>query len=64
MTGKADASEPSPSSTRLRLVYIAGIALNVIALAAAARAGEWLVAATFVVVLVYLGFRYRMTVSS
>lgn len=58
-------SESSPlTNSRLRLLYIAGIALNVIALATAVTAGELLVAVTFVVVLVYLCFRYWMTRAS
>jgi hypothetical protein len=50
--------------SRLRLVYVAGIALNVLALSVAAMGGEWLLAVTFVVVLVYLGVRYRMVSGS
>ena len=48
------------TDSRLRLVYVAGLALNVFALAAAASAGETLVAVTFGVVIVYLCVRYWM----
>lgn len=51
------------TDNRLRLLYIAGFALNVIALAAAVRAGELLFAVTFVFVLVYLCVRYWMTLN-
>ena len=65
MTEKAETSESSPlTDSRLRLLYIAGIALNVIALAAAVRAGELLFAVTFVFVLVYLCFRYWISIAS
>lgn len=51
--------------SRLQLVYIAGIALNVVALVAAALAGDWLISATFGVVIAYLCFRYwTVTMSS
>jgi hypothetical protein len=64
MTEKTEMSESSPlTDSRLRLLYIAGIALNVIALAAAVRAGELLFAVTFVFVLVYLCFRYWITIT-
>ena len=46
--------------SRLRLVYVVGIALNVIAASAAASAGEWLFAVTFGFVIVYLCVRYWM----
>ncbi|RDZ55752.1 hypothetical protein C5B91_19910 [Haloferax sp. Atlit-10N] len=65
MTEKTETSESSPlTDSRLRLLYIAGIALNVIALAAAVGAGELLFAVTFVFVLVYLCFRYWITIAS
>lgn len=48
------------TGSRLRVVYVAGIALNALALALSALAGEWLITATFAVILVYLGIRYRM----
>lgn len=60
-----DTTESSPlSDRRLRLVYLAGIALNVIALASAVLAREWLVSVTFGVILVYLAVRYRTIPSS
>jgi hypothetical protein len=62
MTEKTEPSESSPvTDSRLRLVYVAGIALNVIALVSAATAGELLVAGTFVLILAYLCFRYWTT---
>jgi hypothetical protein len=45
---------------QLRWVYVAGIALNLAALALAVRTGERVVALTLGVVIVYLGVRYRM----
>jgi len=57
--------QPGPLSRRqLRLVYVAGIALNVIALATVASEGQWVVAATFGVIIAYLGFRFRLLGSS
>lgn len=50
--------------SRLQLVYVAGIALNVVALVAAALAGDWLFSATFGFVIVYLCFRYWMVATS
>ena len=50
--------------SRLRLVYAVGVALNVVALVAAAIAGDWLISATFGVVIVYLCVRYWMLVTS
>lgn len=65
MTEKTEMTELIPlTDSRLRLLYIAGIALNVIALAAAVRANELLVAVTFVFVLVYLCFRYWIILAS
>jgi hypothetical protein len=49
---------------RLRLVYVAGIAFNVVALFGAATAGEWLFAVTFGVIIAYLLFRYWMVATS
>lgn len=58
-------SRSSPlTDSRLRLVYVAGIALNLIALSLAATAGETLIAVTFCVVIVYLSIRYWIIVSS
>jgi len=58
-------SESSPmTDSRLRLVYVAGIALNVVALSGAVMAGEWLFAVTFGVILVYLFIRYWMVATS
>ena len=48
---------------RLRLLYVVGIALNAVALATAAMAGETLFAVTFGIVMVYLGIRYWMVTS-
>jgi hypothetical protein len=65
MTEKTEASESSVlTDNRLRLVYIAGITLNMFALLSAVRAGEPLIAVTFVFVLVYLCFRYWTTLTS
>jgi len=66
MTEKGtEASESSPlTDSRLRLVYVAGIAFNVVALSAAAAAQEWLFAVTFGVIIVYLGVRYWMVATS
>jgi hypothetical protein len=47
-------------TSRVKLVYVAGLALNILALVAAATAGELLMAVTFGVVIVYLCFRYWM----
>lgn len=64
MTEKdTEASSPLTDS-RLRLVYVAGIAFNLFALSAAATAGEWLFAVTFGVIIVYLGIRYWMVTTS
>jgi len=52
------------TDSRLRLVYVAGIALNVVALSGAAMAGEWLFAVTFGIIIVYLLFRYWLIVTS
>lgn len=52
------------TGSRLRLVYIAGIALNVVALVAAAFAGDWLISATFGVIIAYLCVRYWMLATS
>lgn len=64
MTQDGEASESSPlTDNRLRLLYTAGIAFNVIALVSAVRAGELLFAVTFVFVLAYLCFRYWITLA-
>ena len=58
-------SESSPlTDSRLRLVYVAGIAFNVVALSGAVVAQEWLFAVTFGVIIVYLGIRYWMVATS
>jgi hypothetical protein len=58
-------TESSPlTDGRLRLVYIAGIALNAIALTAAATTGQPIITLTFGFVIVYLGFRYWLIVTS
>jgi hypothetical protein len=60
-----EASGSSPlTDGRLRLVYVAGIAFNVVALSGAVMADEWLFAVTFGVIIVYLLIRYRMVVTS
>lgn len=48
------------NARRLRVLYAGGIALNTIALVAAAAEGATLYAATFGLVIVYLGVRYWM----
>ncbi|WP_177209065.1 hypothetical protein [Natronobacterium haloterrestre] len=48
------------SSRRLRTMYVVGIALNAVALVAAASSGATLYAGTFGLILVYLGIRYWM----
>jgi hypothetical protein len=65
MTERTEESESSAvTGSRLRLLYVAGIALNTIALASAVRAGELVISATFVLILVYLCVRYWTTVRS
>ncbi len=64
----SDNTETTESSiltdSRLRFVYIAGIALNVVALAVAAAAGELVIAVTFGFIIFYLGVRYWWIVTS
>jgi len=65
MTDKTETSESSTiTDRRLRLVYIAGIALNILALVSAVRAGELFISVTFVLILVYLCVRYWTTLAS
>jgi len=65
MTEDETAAESSPlAGGKLRLVYVAGIAFNVIALAIAAMSEEWLFAGTFALVIVYLCARYWMLANS
>jgi len=45
---------------RLQLFYIAGIALNGVALTTTAREGNWVLAGTFGVIIAYLVVRFRM----
>lgn len=45
---------------RLRSMYVFGLGLNAIALVYSAMDGEYLFAATFGVIMVYLGIRYWM----
>ena len=52
------------TDSRLRLAYVAGIALNLIALSGAVMAGEGLFAVTFGIIIVYLCVRYWMVVTS
>jgi len=59
MTGDDDTLDSLPITRRqLRLVYIAGIALNAVALVITARSGRTLPALTLGIVIVYLGLRY------
>ncbi|WP_174811746.1 hypothetical protein [Salinadaptatus halalkaliphilus] len=48
------------SNYRMRLLYVVGIAFNLIALSVSVNAGETLFAVTFGVIVVYLGVRYWM----
>ena len=50
--------------SRLRLAYVAGIALNLVALSGALMEGEWLFGVTFGVIIAYLCIRYWMVVTS
>lgn len=62
---ETETSGSSPmTDSRLRLVYVAGIALNVVALSGAVMADEWLFAVTFGVIIAYLCFRYWLIVTS
>jgi len=54
-----ETSSSIPTRT-LRVVYLVGIALNAVALAIAARAGQLAGALTLGLIIVYLGVRYRM----
>lgn len=61
MSEETESSGPLPiTKGQLRWVYVAGMALNVVALLIAATTGELLGALTLVVVIVYLSVRYRM----
>jgi len=61
MTEETEASGSLPVTDRqLRVVYIAGIALNAIALLVAARSGEMLAVLTLGLVIAYLCVRYWM----
>ncbi|MGK2230030.1 MAG: hypothetical protein ACI9QA_000180 [Methanobacteriota archaeon] len=61
----AEKSASSPiTDSRLRLVYVAGIALNLIALYGAVTADEWLFAVTFMIILIYISIRYWMVARS
>jgi len=65
MTEETETSDSSLlTDSRLRVVYVAGIALNTIALTTATTAGEWLIAVTFGFIIAYLCFRYWMIVTS
>lgn len=65
MTEKNTETESSPlTDSRLRLVYVAGIAFNLFALSGAVMAEEWLFAVTFGVIIVYLCIRYWMVATS
>ena len=48
------------SDRQLRAFYLFGVALNTGALVYSIDSGEYLFAATFAFILLYLGFRYRM----
>jgi hypothetical protein len=61
MTEGTDATGSLPiTAGQLRWVYVAGIALNAVALGLAVRTGEQLIALTLGVVIVYLVVRFRM----
>jgi hypothetical protein len=64
MTAETGAEASRMFDNRLWLVYVAGIALNVVALSIAAMAGEWLVTVTFGVIISYLCLRFWMTTRS
>lgn len=49
------------SDRQLRAFYLAGVALNALGFAYSIDSGEYLFAGTFVFILLYLAFRYRMT---
>lgn len=51
-------------SQSLKLVYLVGIALNAAVLVATALAGQWVVAGTFGLIIVYLSVRYWIIDSS
>lgn len=55
---QTESPESAPMSRGLKLVYILGIALNVVALVATAMEGEWLFTGTFGVIIAYLLLRY------
>lgn len=52
------------SSGLLRLIYVAGIAFNLVALTVAVRTGQMLGAVTLGLVIVYLSVRFWMLQSS
>ena len=52
------------SDRQLQAFYLFGVALNTIALIYSIEVGEYLFAATFGFILVYLGVRYRMVTRS
>lgn len=65
MTEETETAGPLPITvSQLRWVYLAGIALNILALLIAATTGEMLGALTLVIIVVYLSVRYRMLETS
>ena len=52
------------SDRQLQAFYLFGVALNTIALIYSIEVGEYLFAATFGFILLYLGVRYRMVTRS
>ena len=64
MTEETKPSSPLPfKKSHLRYVYVAGIALNLVALAIAVNSGQYVGAATLGLVVVYLGARFWMLVT-
>ncbi|WP_169317776.1 hypothetical protein [Halovivax asiaticus] len=51
----------TPSDRQLHVLYLVGVALNAIGLAYAIDSGEYLFAGTFVLILAYIVFRFRLT---
>ena len=47
------------SKTQIKALYLGGVALNAIALAYAIDTGQYLFAATFVLILLFIAYRYR-----
>lgn len=61
MADEPETEKPSAlTDRRLRIIYIVGIAFNLIALSIAIEAGEPLFILTFAVIIAYLAVRYWM----